>query len=89
MATTIQLYNHTVNRFISGLNGPSDTYKVELLSASASFNAAHTTKDEVDASGAYEVYGNGWTQGGITLSNWAYSVDDTNGVYGRALICYN
>lgn len=79
MATTIQLYNHTVNRFINGLNGSSDVYKVELLNASASFNAAHTTKTEVDSAGSYEVYGYGWPQGGYTLTNFVLEVDDTNG----------
>lgn len=67
--SSIQLYDHTAYLFMSGANSDADTYKVELLDDNATFNAAHTTKDEVDGSGAYEVYGNGWTQGGEALAN--------------------
>ena len=79
MPTTHQLYNHTVNRFNTGLNAASDTYKLVLLSASASFNGAHTTLAQVDNSGAYQVDGNGWPTGGFTLQNVTAPVVDTNG----------
>lgn len=78
MAVTISLYDHTVLRFANGANAAADAYKVELLNDSATFTAAHTQKTQVDNAGAYEVYGNGWTQGGETLANVAISGADTN-----------
>lgn len=79
MATTNQLYNHTVNRFNTGANLAADSYKVQLLNDSATFNAAHTTLIQVNNSGAYEVSGNGWPAGGQTLGSVAMSVTGTNG----------
>jgi hypothetical protein len=75
---TIQLYNHTAQLFQAGSNIAADTYKVILLNASASFDATHTTVDQVTNTGAYEVYGNGWTQGGETIANVAMTTVDTN-----------
>lgn len=79
MAATIQLYNHTLARFNLGYNAPTDTYKVILLSDLATFNAAHTTLASVTNSGAYEVWGGGWPQGGFTLLNVTLVVADTDG----------
>lgn len=72
---TLQLYNHTAQRFASGANSPSDTYKVKLLTA-ATFNATHTT---LAATGGTEVSnGNGYTTGGQALTNVAVTTVTTN-----------
>lgn len=76
--STITLYNHTVARFVTGANAAADTYKVMLLSSSASFNATHTTLDQVSNTGSYEVYGNGWPQGGFTLTGVTLALATTN-----------
>lgn len=76
---TVSLYNHTALRFLNGSNSAGDTYKVMLLSSSASFNAAHTTLTQVSNAGAYEVSGNGWAAGGPSLANVAFSTVNTNG----------
>lgn len=77
MATITQLYNHTVNRFNEGANIEGDTYKLMLLNG-GTFTAAHTTLAQVQATGT-EVYGNGWPQGGFTLTGVAAAVADTDG----------
>ena len=75
MAATISLYNHTRARFASGANAEGDTYKVKLLTA-ATFNASHTT---LAATGGTEVAnGNGYTTGGLTLTNVATTIVNTN-----------
>lgn len=76
MPTTSTLYNHTVNRFNEGLNAEGDTYKVMLLSASASFDP---TAVDLTVLSAYEVSGNGWPAGGYTLTGIVTTVSDTNG----------
>lgn len=75
---TISLYNHTAGRFMTGANSASDTYKVMLLTAAASFNATHTTLAQVSSSGAYEVSGNGWPTGGFTLTGVTVGTVTTN-----------
>ena len=75
---TSQLYDHTVNLFVSGANSTADTYKVILLSSAATFVAAATTVDEVTNSGANEVSGNGWTAGGMTIGNPTITQVTTN-----------
>jgi hypothetical protein len=77
MPTVTNLYNHTVNRFKEGLNAEADTYKLMLLSG-ATFTAAHTTLAQVVATGT-EIWGNGWPQGGFTLTSVASTVASTNG----------
>lgn len=74
----IQLYNHTARKLMNTEFSPADTYKVMLLNATASFNAAHTTLTQVSNANAYEVYGNGWAQLGETLANVAVSTITTN-----------
>lgn len=76
MAVTIQLYNHTTLRFANGANAATDTYKVALLNSSSSFVASHTAASNVMT--GVEVYGNGWTQGGETLTNVTISTVTTN-----------
>ena len=62
---TLQLYNHTAQRFASGANSSTDVYKVKLLSA-GTFDAANTT---LAATGGTEVAnGNGYTTGGQILA---------------------
>lgn len=75
MAITITAYNHTAARFASGANASSDTYKVKLLT-SATFNATHTT---LAATGGTEVAAaNGYSTGGVTLTNVAVTTVTTN-----------
>lgn len=74
MATT-QLYNHTVNRFNSGANLETDTYKVMLLNG-GTFTTTHTTLAQVVATATGEVSGNGWPVGGYTLENVVSAASD-------------
>lgn len=76
MAVTIQRYNHTRQRFVSGANASSDTYKV-MLCTSATFNATHTTlaaitRTEIAAA-------NGYVAGGITLTGVTSAIVNTDG----------
>jgi len=73
-----QLFNHTARAMIAGEFVAADTYKIMLLNETATFNAAHTTLTQVSNAAAYEVYGNGWTQGGETLASVAISTITTN-----------
>ena len=74
MAVTISLYNHTAQRFASGANAASDTFKVKLLTA-ATFDATHTT---LVATGGTETSNTGYTAGGATLANVAVTTVTTN-----------
>jgi hypothetical protein len=76
MALTINLYNHTAKRFADGANAVGDTYKVILCTA-ATFDATDTTlagitKTEVATA-------NGYTAGGVALTNVAVTTVTTNG----------
>ena len=72
---TLQLYDHTAQRFASGANSSADIYKVKLLSA-ATFDATNTT---LAATGGTEVAnGNGYTTGGQTLAGVAVTTVTTN-----------
>lgn len=73
----LQRYNHTINQIVSGAVDVTDL-KVMLLDNNAVFDPTHTSIDEVSNSGAYEVYGNGWTQGGEPFANAAFSIVDTS-----------
>ena len=75
---TFNFYNHSVARFMRGENPETDAYKVVLLSSGAVFDATHTTLAEVTDSGASEVYGYGWAQGGEAIANPSISVYATN-----------
>lgn len=75
MAVTVSIYNHTAQRFASGANASTDTYKVMLCTA-ATFNAADTTlagitKTEVAS-------GNGYTTTGASLVSVAVTTVTTN-----------
>lgn len=75
MPVSISIYNHTAQRFASGANSSSDTYKVKLLTA-ATFDAAHTTL--ADTGGTEVANANGYTTGGATLSSVAVTTITTN-----------
>lgn len=77
MTVSITFYNHTVKKFVAK-EIDFTTLKLELLSNSATFDATHTTKTQVDNAGAYEVYGNGWAQGGPTVANVTVTTVTTN-----------
>jgi hypothetical protein len=75
MAVTVSIFDHTAQRFASGANASSDTYKVALYTA-ATYSAAATTlagitKTEVAS-------GNGYTTGGATLASVAVTTVTTN-----------
>ena len=75
MAVTVSIYNHTSQRFASGANASTDTYKVMLCTA-ATFTAADTTlagitKTEVAS-------GNGYTTTGGALTGVAVTTVTTN-----------
>lgn len=78
MAVTIHRYNHTARKFLAG-DVDIENMKVMLLTNDASFTATNTELDQVNNSGAYEVYGNGWTQGGELLDGAAVTTVATNG----------
>ena len=75
MAVTVNLYNHTAQRFASGANAVGDTYKVKLLTA-ATFDATDTTLS--DTGGTEVANANGYTTGGATLANVAVTTVTTN-----------
>jgi hypothetical protein len=80
MAITINQYNHTAKLL---LNKEVDytTLKVMLLNNSAPFDASHANVDDVAGAGptrANEVFGNGWVQGGPTLTGVAITTTGTN-----------
>lgn len=76
-----QPYNHTLNLLMSGQSPVTNTFKIALLNASASFNAAHTTLAQVTSSGANEVTGTGWSAGGIALTGVKVETINVNGVH--------
>jgi hypothetical protein len=78
MATTISRYNHTLKKLINK-EVTYTTLKVMLLNDSATFDATDTTLTDVTNSGAYEVSGNGWTEGGETLASVAVTTVSTDG----------
>jgi hypothetical protein len=73
---TIQFYNHTA-RLIAEYGLANLDITLQLLNASASFTASHTTKAAVDNAGAYECSGNGWTVGGVALANEDFVITET------------
>lgn len=84
MAVTANVYNHTA-ALVTGQSITKTTLKAMLLTSSASFNAGHTSVDDVagaltgsPAARANEFYGNGWTQGGELLTSVAASTITTN-----------
>lgn len=73
MAIQINGYNHNAYRFAAGLNPSGDSYKILLVNATATFDPTHTELSQVTSSGANEVVGGGWPQGGVALTGIAIS----------------
>jgi hypothetical protein len=75
MAVTVSIFDHTAQRFASGANASSDTYKVALYTAATYLASATTlagiTKTEVAS-------GNGYTTTGATLASVAVTTVTTN-----------
>jgi hypothetical protein len=76
MAVTISLYNHTTKRFADGANAVGDTYRVILCTA-ATFDATNTTLAGITKTEV--VTGNGYTTGGVALTNVSVTTVTTNG----------
>jgi hypothetical protein len=76
MALTISLYNHTAKLFADGSFIPGDTYKVMLCTA-ATFDATDTTLAGITKTEVVD--GNGYTTGGLALTNVAVTTVTTNG----------
>lgn len=74
---TATLYNHTVSRFINGLNASTDTYKINLYSDFA-FDAADTTKAAAETGGTQLSTANGYTQNDKTLGSVTLALVTTN-----------
>ena len=81
MAVTVNLYNSATKRLVNK-EVTYTTLKLMLLDNTASFTAANSTLDSVagalSGTRPKEVYGNGWTQGGMTLANVAVTTVTTN-----------
>jgi len=77
MAVTVSLYNHTVKKLVNK-EVAYTTLRVMLLSNTATFDATHTALTTVTNAGAYELAGNGWTTGGMTIANVALTTVTTN-----------
>jgi len=83
MPDVISQYNHTYKKLVNQ-EVDLDNLKAILLDATGTFNAAHTTLDQVAGAvdGGHrpkEVYGNGWTEGGEVLGSVVVSIWNTNG----------
>ena len=76
MAVSISLYNHTARRFADGSNASGDTYTVRLYTA-ATFDATNITLAGITKTEVAEA--NGYTTGGISLSNVTVTTVGTNG----------
>jgi len=75
MAVTVSIYNHTAQRFASGANASTDTYKVMLCTA-ATFDATNTTLASVTRTEVAS--GNGYTTTGASLASVTASTVTTN-----------
>ena len=75
--TTVAQYNGTAQHILAkGADGLA--LKFELLSNSALFNAAHTTRSQVNNTLAYAISGNGWPAGGAALVGLVSTAVTTN-----------
>lgn len=83
MPDVLSQYNHSYRRLISkGLD--NITFKAMLLDSGGTFNAAHTTLDQVAGavSGGHrpkEVSGGGWDEGGEVVTGLVVAIWNTNG----------
>jgi hypothetical protein len=80
MPATISAYNHTRKKlFDLSLVDEAANFKLVLIDGSTAFSAAHTTLAQATDSGADEIHGNGWQEGGQALASVAVSIVATNG----------
>lgn len=77
--STSSFYNDAVSDLVMG-NIDFEAVKVLLLDDSASFSPSDSTVDAVTGSGAYEVFGANWPEGGVTLTNVEYVPEGGMGV---------
>jgi hypothetical protein len=77
MAVTATLYNHTVSRFVNGLNAPGDSYIINLYSA-FSFDAADTTKALAEDGATQLSTAFGYTQNAKALGSVTLALVTTN-----------
>jgi hypothetical protein len=77
MAGTLSLYSHTVNRFSSGANAVSDTYKINLYSA-FTFDPTATTKAAAEVGATQLATANGYTQDSKALTGVAINIVTTD-----------
>lgn len=77
MAVTATLYNHTVSRFVNGLNAPGDSYIINLYSVFA-FDAADTTKVLAEGGATQLTTANGYTQNAKALASVVLELVTTN-----------
>lgn len=77
MSATVSNYDATPKNVNEGLARSALTHRLMLLSSTATFDATHTVITQVSNSGANEVYGNGWPQGGSPIS-LVHTVEDTD-----------
>lgn len=71
---TIQLYDHTIGKFVKGENSSSDTYKVMLCSA-ATFDATNTTLSGITKT---QISASGYSAGGAALTSVTLDTVTTN-----------
>jgi WD40 repeat protein len=62
------VYPNSLEWIISNAPSMPET-KFMILSGDATFDASHATLDQVTGAGAYEVSGNNWPAGGVTINN--------------------
>lgn len=78
MAVTISLYNNATKR-LANKEITLTTLKAMLLNNTATFDGANATLAAVAGAGnTKQVSGNGWTAGGVTLTNVAVTTVTTN-----------
>jgi len=77
MAVTATLYNHTVNRFVNGLNAAGDSYIINLYSA-FDFDATDTTKALAEGGATQLSTANGYTQNDKALGSVTLALVTTN-----------
>jgi len=79
MAVTVSRYNHTWQWLTQhSLDDESANLYVMLVDGTTAFSAAHTTLAAATDSGADEIDGNGWTEGGEPLADVAVTIVNTD-----------
>lgn len=76
MAEQISPFNHTTRLFMNGSNAVGDTYKLILYTA-LTFDATQTTL--AGLTGTEVTNANGYTSGGLALTNVTVTTVNTNG----------